>query len=412
MKPMLAPLRTSTATRSLRAHPFSRVAALLEGIDPPTSLKPLNFTIGEPTSLPPAWTAAALTDDVRLFRNYPPNGGPDWFNEAVIKWMERRFGLRPGLLLPSMLAPTAGAREALFQLAFTVEGPRAGRDLIAMPTPHYAPYRAAAVFLGFKALPLAADASNGYLPMLQTLPDDIASSIAIAFVCSPSNPEGAVADASQLRGSIDHARKHGYLLVVDECYSEIYRTDRPTSALRVAADMDNSPLDDPFRNLVVVNSLSKRSSAAGLRVGWVAGDKRIIANLIDGRAYFGGSTSLPSLRAAARLYSDERHVEVIRDGYRAAFETADLVLQDVDGYHSPTAGMFLWHAVRDGETTTRRAWQEAGVRVVPGEYLGTVGRDGRHPGLTHVRIAMVHPRQVIEAALARLRPILIEDGVA
>ncbi|WP_159453343.1 aminotransferase class I/II-fold pyridoxal phosphate-dependent enzyme [Plantibacter flavus] len=405
-------LSENAALRSLGTHPFQHLAALLDGIDPPSALTPIDLTIGEPTSRPPEWTAAALSEDSASFGTYPPNGGPAWFNDAVIDWAERRFGIPRQAMDRAAVVPTAGAREALFQLALAVEGPRSGRDLVVMPTPHYAPYRAAAAFPGFSVLPLAADASNGNLPTPDMLPVGVAQRVALTYLCSPSNPEGAVADKQRLGRAIEHARRHGYLLVVDECYSEIYRNEPPTSALAVAAGLAAAPSEDLFRNVVVVNSLSKRSSAAGLRVGWVAGDRHIVDSLVRARSYIGGSTPLPNLRAAARLYTDEGHVERIRQGYCDAFDASDSVLQDVEGYRSPAAGMFLWHQVGDGETVARRAWRDAGVRLVPGEYLGPAGHDGRHPGRSHVRLAMACPRPLIEEALDRLHPILQDEGRA
>jgi aspartate/methionine/tyrosine aminotransferase len=394
---------TTEVLDTLGAHPFPRLASLLEGSRPPSGLEPLDLTIGEPRSRPPAWLIEHLVLASNSFGSYPPNAGPAWFADAVIAWLEQRFAIRLGLLDRGMIVPTAGAREALFQLCLAIARPSSGRDVIAMPDPHYAPYRGGAAFNGFTVLPLPATRETGYLPDLSAITPQQGRRLAMLYLCTPSNPEGAIASRAMLAQAIALARSFGFLLVVDECYSEIYRASPPPSALEVCAHLGG---ESPFRNVVVVNSLSKRSSAAGLRVGWVAGDRDVIASLVGTRAFAGGTTPLANLRAGAALYGDEEHVRHIRDGYRDAFDGADYILGGHPSYSSPEAGMFLWLTVRDDENAARLAWEQAGLRVIPGRYLGSSAQNAVDPGRSHIRLAMVYPRAIIESALSRLLPVL------
>ncbi len=403
-------ITTNPAVPALGTHPFPRIAALLDGITPVPAAPPLDLTIGEPRFPPPPWLTEALGDRPELLAKYPPNNGPDWFRDAAARWLERRFALPFGAVAPDALFPTAGAREALFQLGL-LAGPANGRrQLLAMPTPHYAPYRAAAALGGLQAFNMPAVAEHGYLPDLDLIDDERGPRTAMLILCTPSNPEGAVATPAYLRRAVTLARKYGFVLAVDECYSEIYLDEPPAGVLTACWELYDGQ-GDPFRNVLTVNSLSKRSSSAGLRVGFVAGDHRLVRDFVALRSYVGGTTPLPNLAAAARLLADEVHVKAVRESYRATFAAADQVLAGVPGYSRPPAGMFLWLRVEDDERAAVRAWREAAVRGVPGSHLGPAGWDGSHPGRGHLRLAMVHgPRETAEA-LTRLVPVLREIGV-
>ncbi len=428
MSPHNSASLSNPAITALGAHPFPRIARLLAGLDPAPGLPPLDMSIGEPQVGPPGWATALISESPELWRTYPPNQGPARFRQAARAWLARRFDLGDPAPTQLDLVPTAGAREALFQVGLLVAG-RAGRGLIAMPTPHYAPYRAAAFSAGLRPLYLAAMPETGYLLDLDVV-EAHADGLAALLLCSPSNPEGVCAPAQYLARALELARRHDFVLVVDECYSELYHRAPPIGALEVAWRLGGAR---PARNLVTINSLSKRSGAAGLRVGLVAGDPELVAALVSLRAYGGGTTPLPNLVVGAALYEDETHVREIRAGYRASFSVAEEVLSGTKeptgapgpggttdargtagragtaGLGGAEAGMFLWLPVLDDEAVVREAWRRAAVRLVPGGYLGPAGHDGRWPGRTHVRVAMTYSPDLTREALERLRPVL-EDA--
>ena len=140
---------------------------------------------------------------------------------------------------------------------------------------------------------------------------------ALFYLCTPANPQGAVADLDYLRRAVRLARRHGFVLAVDECYSELWDTAPPPGALEAALAEDGG-----FDGVVVFHSLSKRSSAAGLRSGFVAGDPDVLARLLRLRAYASPVQPLPLLAAATALWQDEAHVEDNRARYRAKFDLA------------------------------------------------------------------------------------------
>jgi N-succinyldiaminopimelate aminotransferase len=384
----------------LGMHPFPRVAKLLSPIPPAPQYEVIDLTIGEPRFAPPTLITETMASYRSEWGKYPPNDGPVRFRERTASWLEWRFELPAGSFPLDAIVPTAGAREALFQLGLLVGG-RAPRRLLAMPTPHYAPYRAAAIMAGLEPFYMPARAEHGYLPELSLLDASRAANTAALFLCTPSNPEGAIASPAYLEQAIQLARRHDFLLVVDECYSELYLGERPEGVLSACWRL-REPGRDPFQNVVAVHSLSKRSSAAGLRIGFVCGDRQVMASYLQLRAYCGGTTPLPNLGAGAALLADEAHVTEIRARYRDNFALAHEALRGTSAYTAPAGGMFLWLRVEDDEDAAVQLWRDAALRVVPGSYLGTPAWDHVDHNRHYVRIAMTYPHDVTAVAMQRL----------
>jgi aspartate/methionine/tyrosine aminotransferase len=239
--------------------------------------------------------------------------------------------------------------------------------------------------------------ASRFLPDFSALDEDVLARAAMVFVCTPSNPQGAVAALDDLCRYVELARKHDFLLVVDECYAEIYDREPPPGALDACLELGGA-LD----NVLVFHSLSKRSSVPGLRLGFAAGDPEIVAKYLQFRAYSSPQIPLPLLAAGTALWREESHVERNRAKYRQKFDLAEDILSGRHGFYRPEAGFFLWLDVGDGEAATVKLWREAGVRVVPGGYLGRSGADGENPGERYIRIALVNDAETTAEALRRL----------
>ena len=383
----------------LSEFPFRRLAGLLAGVNPPPGIETIDLGVGEPKHRPPALLAESVAANADAWNRYPPVDGTPAFREAVARWCERRCDLPLGTIEPNrMVLPLAGTKEGLYMLASLAVAPRADGRLpaVLMPSPLYAVYLGAARMAGAEAVPLAATAESGFLPDLDALDPELLDRTALFYLCSPSNPQGAVASPDYLARAIGLARRHGFLLVLDECYSEIWDRDAPVGGLAVAHAAGAG-----FKGLVVLNSLSKRSNAAGLRSGFVAGDPEVLAAFLKLRAYAAPVQPLPLMAAAVALWHDEAHVEAGRARYRRKFDIAERRLKGRLGFYRPAGGFFLWLDVGDGEATALRLWREAGVRVLPGVYL-TTGTDEPDPGRGYVRVALVHDEAVVDEALSRL----------
>jgi aspartate/methionine/tyrosine aminotransferase len=225
------------------------------------------------------------------------------------------------------------------------------------------------------------------------------------YLCTPGNPQGAMASVGYLREAIQLARRHDFLLVVDECYAEIYNGAPPPGGLQACLAMDETGGRDPFRNVAVFHSLSKRSSAAGLRSGFVAGDPRIVQMMIRWKTYGGTQIPLAIQSASTALWNEDPHAQGTRAFYRRNFEVAQSILHNRFRYFTPAGGFFLWLDVGDGEAATRKLWQQAHVKVLPGGYLAH-GTGDQNPARSYIRVALVHDEATTREALGRLAQVL------
>ncbi|MCB1476586.1 MAG: aminotransferase class I/II-fold pyridoxal phosphate-dependent enzyme [Rhodobiaceae bacterium] len=380
--------------------PFQRLAALLEGI--PSGMTPINLSLGEPHHRYPEVAARAIAADLDPLGAYPAAAGTPAFRQAIANWACRRFEL--GHLDPQTeITALCGSREGLFLAAVTAALESGKKDPVALlPNPFYQSYGAGIVAAGLSPVLLDAHAGNNHLPDIENVAPDILERTVLAFFASPSNPAGTVASAERLRSIVDTARRHDFYLFADECYSELYQSAPPAGALSVSEEGN-------FSKVCVFNSLSKRSNLPGLRCGFAAGDPAFIKALIRMRNLCGPQVPVPLQNAAIAAYGDEVHVAENRRLYAAKFDLADEIIGTWPGYRRPEAGFFLWldvGALGGGESFALRAWQEAGLRFIPGAYLGRRGSDGVNPGDDYVRIALVDDLDLTETALARLARLL------
>jgi len=398
-----------SAADKLFDYPYRRLAKLLAGIEP--GMSPILTHVGEPQGQPPGFVSEIVLENADLWSKYPdPRGTPD-YRAAVADWIHRRYGLAEGTIDPATQITTAcGTREALFQagvLAAAIKRPSlpAGeKPYIGLPNPAYHVYYGAALMGEAEPLPVpAAEAETNYLPDYPSLAPEILDRMAIAYLCTPSNPTGGVADLQTLVRNLEAARRHGYILALDECYSEIFNGETPPAGGFDAAQA----LGGSMENLLVFNSLSKRSSAPGLRCGFVAGDAGLIEKIVMVRGYGGAQIPEPLMAAGAALWRDEVHVAKNRALYANLFDIADEIFKDRPGYVRPDGGFFLWLPVADSERTAQRLWAEAGVKVLPGKLMSRpVDAEGRTPGDDFIRIALVHEPGVVRDALTRVKKVL------
>lgn len=381
----------------LTDYAFPRLRALLDAHAPGGPV--LSMSIGEPTHPIPPFVAEAIAENVAGFGPYPPNEGTPELLSAISAWIARRFG---AAVPPDRLLPLNGSREGFLAaaLALVPESKGGGRPAVLLPNPFYGAYLAGALAAGAEPVLVPATEATGFLPDFAGLPRDVLARAALAIVSSPSNPQGAVAPRAWWADLLGLAERHDFRVVADECYSEIWRDEPPVGALAVAEATGADP-----ERLLAVNSLSKRSSLAGLRSGFVAGGARAIAELRRLRAWAGAPLPLPLQRVATRAWADEAHVEASRALYQAKHRVADEVLGGMEGFRAPPAGFFLWLPVADGEAAALRLWREAGLRVLPGAYLG---RDagGGNPGAGFIRVALVAGVDEVRDGLRRLRETL------
>ena len=382
--------------------PFVRLRELLGTIEP--GKPPISLAVGEPQHRVPAFVGPVLAAHIDEFGRYPMNKGLDAFCEAAAAWLGRRFALPRPIDPTNEILVLNGSREGLFLAAIAaarwVSG-RRGRPAMLLPNPFYAAYAAGAVTANCEPVYLPAMAATGFLPDLETLSEELLARTVAFFIASPANPQGAVADPTYLGRVVALARRFGFLVFSDECYSEIY-TRHPPAGILEAAGPD-------FANVVEFQSLSKRSNLPGLRIGFAAGDRRFLARFLELRNISAPQVPMPAQRVAIAAYGDEVHVEENRRLYAQKYDLADTIIGKRYGYRRPEGGFFLWLDVSGlggDEAVALRLWREAGLRVVPGRYLAREQADGSNPGLGYIRIAMVQDQETTAQALHRLVAVL------
>ncbi|MEO8420397.1 MAG: aminotransferase class I/II-fold pyridoxal phosphate-dependent enzyme [Hyphomicrobium sp.] len=387
--------------------PFTQLRRLL-GASSGGHTAPIDLTIGEPREPMPPFVVERLLEAASGYANYPPIRGTTELRAAISAWSGRRYGAAAALDPDREVLPINGSREGLFLAALPAAGRKAvrGRAAIVMCNPYYSAYIGGALAADAEPVFLNATEATGHLPDLDALAADKAlleRTVAL-YLCSPANPQGAVASPAYIAHALKLARTHDFMLFFDECYSELYTGAPPTGALQVAA-----ATPDRFANLVVFNSLSKRSNLPGLRSGFCAGDAAFIDTFAEIRNMVAPQVPGPTQHVSAAVWADEAHVEANREAYRRKFEVCDRVLGPRYGYRRPAGGFFLWLDVSNfggAAQATVTLWQRAGVKVLPGAFLAQAGRDGTNPGANYLRLALVRDPATVGEALERLVVVL------
>ena len=383
---------------NLPAYAFPRLRTLLDHHTPGGDV--VHMTIGEPKHAFPEWVSGIIAENVAGFNKYPPNDGSPELLSSIAGWMKRRFDA--DVDADTQVMALNGTREGLYNasMALCPETKNGAQPLVLTPNPFYQVYMVAAISVGAKPHFVNATSASHHLPDFMSLPEDVLKRTAIAYMCSPANPQGAVADEQFWRDLIGLAEQYDFKVFADECYSEIYRDAPPISAMKVAQKMGADP-----ERVVVFHSLSKRSNLPGLRSGFVAGGPESIKRIKQLRTYSGAPLPLPLQKVAERAWSDDAHVDENRALYQEKYRIADEIFANVQGYHGPEAGFFLWLPVEDGEEAALKLWKETGVRVLPGAYLSK-DTDQGNPGKEYIRVAMVAPKDEMQRGLIQIRDCL------
>jgi aspartate/methionine/tyrosine aminotransferase len=382
--------------------PFARLTELLAPYQPAKPL--ITLSLGEPQHPVPGFVAPVLAKHIADFGRYPIAKGIEPFRRAAATWLSTRFDLPRPVDPETELLVLNGSREGLFFAAITAAryvGERRGRPAILVPNPFYPAYAAGARAANCETIYLPTTLGNGFLPDLDALDDATLARTVAIFIASPANPQGAVASRAYFSRLKTLADRFGFMILSDECYSEIYTREAPGSALECAGP--------DFTNVVVFQSLSKRSNLPGMRVGFAAGDRKFLGQFHELRNVAAPQVPVPLQHVAVAAYSDEAHVEENRRLYGIKFDLADQILGNRYGYYRPAGGFCVWLDVsaRGGdEAATVKLYKEAGVRVVPGSYLARRQPDGSNPGAGYIRLALVADGETTAEALHRLVEIL------
>lgn len=369
-------------------YPFEKLTTLLEDCKPNPKLSPIALTIGEPQFETPKFITDELCENISLLNKYPKSAGEDYLKNAQINFVKTRFGVE---LQSSEIIPTFGTREVLFNFPqyflFDKEDP-----VIAYTNPFYQIYEGAAIASRASVIHINLTKENNFRPIIS---DEDLKKCDLVIINYPSNPTSACIKIDEMVELVKKAIEFDFVLINDECYSELYFEPKnpPPSLLEASIKAGN----EKFKNILVMNSISKRSSAPGLRSGFIAGDSNILKGYLQYRTYIGCAVPLPLQKAAAIAWNDENHTEEFRKTYKQNFELAKEIL----GIEIPQATFYIWLEVENELEFTKKLYETQNVKVLPGSFLG---RNGAGKG--YVRIALVENVEKTKEALLRIKAVL------
>jgi N-succinyldiaminopimelate aminotransferase len=393
----------------LQPYPFERLRELLHGITPPANLRPISLGLGEPQHPTPQLLKDALTANLAGLSRYPLTLGLAELRTAVAQWLVRRHGLK-SLDAGTQVLPVGGSREALFSIAQAVLDPGEHEALVVSPNPFYQIYEGAALLGGAHPYYVNSLPQNGLRPDWQSVPESVWQRVRLVYTCSPSNPHGRVMSMDEWKLLFDLSERHGFVIVSDECYSEIYfdESKPPLGALAAAQALGRSD----YARLVVMGSLSKRSSAPGLRSGFAAGDKAVLAKYALYRTYHGSALSNSVQLASVAAWNDEAHVVENRRLYREKFAAFYERVNPVLPLTRPEAAFYYWVAVPGGDDLafTRELFAATHVTVLPGSFIGREAH-GVNPGRGMARMALVSTVEDAVEAASRVATFVEKQGI-
>jgi N-succinyldiaminopimelate aminotransferase len=390
----------------LYPYPFEKLAELKRGLTPPANLSHIALSIGEPQHAAPQFVVDNLIENMHQLSNYPSTKGKVELRQTIASWVSNRFNIDSKLVDPEKhVLPVTGTREALFAIAQCLVDRTAKNPLVLMPNPFYQIYEGAAILAGAKPHYLNCIEANGYLPDLDAITTQQWQDCQLMYICTPGNPTGAVMSQAYLQQLISLSQKHDFVIVSDECYSEIYFDENqpPSGLLGAAADMGLTDLD----RCLVFHSLSKRSNLPGLRSGFVAGDSKIIAKFLLYRTYHGSAMPPATQSASITAWSDESHVVENRNRYREKFDCVLSILESTLRPTRPQAGFYLWVTTPIPDTEFAvRLYAEQNITVLPGSLLSRDTDEGSNPGMNKIRMALVAPLEECQDAANRINTLL------
>lgn len=376
-------MRVSPVLAGIGTYPFAALTARRDAVAA-RGVDVIDFGVGEPRERTPAFIRAALAQAVEAepFSSYPTAPGLPELREAIAAWVLWRFGARVDA--GSEVIPTYGSKEAIFHLAEVVCAPG---DVVAIPTPGYPVPDRGARFAGCEVRDVPLDPARGWLPDLEAVDWD---GVRLLWLNFPGNPTAARATPALYEHAAALAREHDFVLASDEAYSELWFAGEPPIGALSLTDRTN---------VLVLHTLSKRSSMPGYRCGFAAGDPELIAALRSYRPNVGLAPQTFVQHAATAAWSDEAHVAAARERYRAKHAVLAPALTAIG--LEPAGGdasFFIWLRVPgDGDDAAFALdlLEHRGIVVAPGSFFGP---GGEH----HVRVALVPALADCELAAQRL----------
>ncbi len=383
----------SKRVQSIGAYAFAEVDREVTKLKA-QGIQPIDFGVGDPTTPTPDIVRKATQKgvDKRKSAGYPSYVGASEYRQAVAEWTKRRFGVT--LDPATQICSTLGSKEAVFNFHEGFVNPG---DVVIIPTPGYPPYTRGTLFAEGRSYFVPLLPEKKFLPDLKKIPAEIRKRAKIMWINYPNSPSGATAPLGFLKEVVEFGRKHDIIIASDEAYSEMYFGEPPHSILEVTRE-----------GVAAIHSLSKRSAMTCYRVGWVAGDKRIVDVFKKVKTNIDSGTATFIQDGAIAALSDEKHVAAMREEYRRKRDILVAALTSIGLPDcTPEATIYMWQRVPKGMTSVEFATKllapEVAIVTTPGSWLSEKTADGLNPGEGYVRFALVPSIKDTELAAKKLR---------
>lgn len=389
-------IEASKRLKDLNDYPFDLINKQVDSLKA-QGVDVIDFGAGDPTEPTPRLIRKAIKKaiDRHAESGYPSYIGGMDYREAIACWTKRRFGV--SLKPETQICASIGSKEAIFNFheAFVNPG-----DVVLVPNPAYPPYIRGTLFAEGQVHYMNLLPQNGFLPDLESIPSEILKRAKIMWLNNPINPTGTVMPLSFLKKALELCHNNEIILASDEAYSENYYDEAPHSLLEISDE-----------GAVVFQSLSKRSCMTGYRVGWVAGDQKIVDQFKKLKTNIDSGTPTFIQDAASIALSDETHVNELRELYR---KKRDILVDALVGAGlpecRPAATLYIWQKIPSGLTSVEFAKRlldpKLALVTTPGSFVSSDTLGG-NPGEGFVRFALVPTVKQCKMAAQRLSDHLI-----
>jgi LL-diaminopimelate aminotransferase len=381
----------SKVINEIGEYPFSEIYKKVADLKE-KGIKVIDFGVGDPKTPTPDF----IIDNLSKFaRNRATSGYPSYignisYRKACANYMKREYGV--DLNPETEIASTIGSKEAIFNFptGFINSG-----DIVICPTPGYPVYKTGTKFRNGKVHFTPLLEKNGFLIDFALIPDNIAHKAKIIWTNYPNSPTGASAPREWLQVLVSWAKHFNVIIAADEgCYNDIYFGEKPTSILEIQKT-----------GVIAFYSLSKRSNMTGYRVGFVAGDERIISGFKKVKTNIDSGTPTFIQDVATLALNDQVEVLKMREEYK---KKRDIMIEALTscGLETPKGDstFYVWQKTPKGQNSIKfsNTLIELGIIVTPGQLISDEA-DGINPGQNFVRFALVPTMEEIIEAAARIK---------
>ena len=383
---------------NLKPYPFEKLNKLLKEINPKITNK-IDFSIGEPKHTIPKSIIKNINNLVSLWSYYPKTKQSEELSIAILNWIKKRHKLS---IEYKNIISVNGTREGIFSLVQSIYNKNSKQKYVLCPSPLYQIYEGATLLAGGTPYYYEIDKEKDtFIDNLLNTQKTILSKTQVIFINSPNNPTGKTVSLEEWRKLFHISDKYNIKLISDECYSEIYFTNKKPIGILQACKM----LGKSLKNIVMLTSLSKRSNVPGLRSGFAAGDSELIKSFFTYRTYHGSAMSPLTQKISKLLWDDENHVKANRLAYKKKFNLSNkIIAKFFDQNIIPQASFYLWlPTFIDAEYFCRDLYATTNTLVLPGNYILRQNNKKKSLWTNHIRIALVDNIKNTEIGLKRLK---------